>query len=66
VHRNSGGAPTTTEHDSTDTDLPEAERFWDDLRRSRDAGAPRRIAAGPDGRTAEVVDHVLLLRRTAA
>ncbi|MFD5912949.1 class I SAM-dependent methyltransferase [Streptomyces massasporeus] len=29
------------------------------------AGAPRRIASGPDGRTAEVTDHVLLIRRTA-
>ncbi|GGP68494.1 class I SAM-dependent methyltransferase [Saccharothrix coeruleofusca] len=29
------------------------------------ADAPRRIATGPDGRTAEVVDHVLLIRRTA-
>jgi len=29
------------------------------------ADAPRRIATGPDGRTAEVTDHVLLLRRTA-
>lgn len=29
------------------------------------ADAPRRIATGPGGRTAEVVDHVLLLRRTA-
>ncbi|MER6015451.1 SAM-dependent methyltransferase [Streptomyces bluensis] len=28
------------------------------------ADAPRRIAVGPDGRTAEVVDHVLLIRRT--
>jgi SAM-dependent methyltransferase len=28
------------------------------------AEAPRRIASGPDGRTAEVVDHVLLVRRT--
>ncbi|MDE3722140.1 class I SAM-dependent methyltransferase [Nocardiopsis sp. N85] len=27
--------------------------------------APRRIATGPDGRTAEVIDHVLLVRRTA-
>jgi SAM-dependent methyltransferase len=29
------------------------------------ADAPRRIATGPDGRTAEVTDHVLLFRRTA-
>ena len=29
------------------------------------ADAPRRIATGPDGSTAEVTDHVLLLRRTA-
>ncbi|WP_405504692.1 SAM-dependent methyltransferase [Streptomyces purpurascens] len=29
------------------------------------ADAPRRIATGPDGRTAEVTDHVLLIRRTA-
>ncbi|REE96680.1 SAM-dependent methyltransferase [Thermomonospora umbrina] len=29
------------------------------------ADAPRRIATGPDGRTAEVIDHVLLVRRTA-
>ncbi|MBB5911626.1 SAM-dependent methyltransferase [Nocardia transvalensis] len=29
------------------------------------ADAPRRIATGPGGRTAEVTDHVLLLRRTA-
>ncbi|MFD7666811.1 class I SAM-dependent methyltransferase [Streptomyces sp. NPDC059788] len=29
------------------------------------AHAPRRIATGPDGRTAEVTDHVLLIRRTA-
>ncbi|MFE0178791.1 SAM-dependent methyltransferase [Streptomyces sp. NPDC059002] len=29
------------------------------------ADAPRRIAQGPDGRTAEVTDHVLLVRRTA-
>ncbi|MGI5270403.1 SAM-dependent methyltransferase [Nonomuraea sp. CA-218870] len=27
------------------------------------ADAPRRIATGPDGRTAEVTDHVLLIRR---
>ncbi|MFK8843902.1 class I SAM-dependent methyltransferase [Streptomyces sp. Ac-502] len=29
------------------------------------ADAPRRIATGPDGRTAEVTDHVLVIRRTA-
>ncbi|MCK8436541.1 class I SAM-dependent methyltransferase [Streptomyces sp. D2-8] len=29
------------------------------------ADAPRRITTGPDGRTAEVTDHVLLIRRTA-
>ncbi|MFF3765203.1 class I SAM-dependent methyltransferase [Streptomyces sp. NPDC001922] len=29
------------------------------------AYAPHRIATGPDGRTAEVTDHVLLIRRTA-
>ncbi|MER7880920.1 class I SAM-dependent methyltransferase [Streptomyces solisilvae] len=29
------------------------------------ADAPRRIATGPDGRTAEVTDHVLLIRRAA-
>ncbi|GHC77643.1 SAM-dependent methyltransferase [Streptomyces flavofungini] len=29
------------------------------------ADAPRRIATGPDGRTAEVTDHVLHIRRTA-
>ncbi|MEW9518222.1 class I SAM-dependent methyltransferase [Streptomyces tubercidicus] len=29
------------------------------------ADTPRRIATGPDGRTAEVTDHVLLIRRTA-
>ncbi|WP_157253015.1 class I SAM-dependent methyltransferase [Nonomuraea typhae] len=29
------------------------------------ADAPRRVATGPGGRTAEVVDHVLLIRRTA-
>ncbi|GAA2131380.1 class I SAM-dependent methyltransferase [Streptomyces synnematoformans] len=29
------------------------------------ADAPRRIATGPGGRTAEVTDHVLLVRRTA-
>lgn len=29
------------------------------------ADPPRRIATGPDGRTAEVTDHVLLIRRTA-
>ncbi|KAF4406852.1 MULTISPECIES: cyclopropane-fatty-acyl-phospholipid synthase family protein [Streptomyces] len=29
------------------------------------ADAPRRTATGPGGRTAEVVDHVLLVRRTA-
>ncbi len=29
------------------------------------AEAPRRIATGPDGSTAEVTDHVLLFRRTA-
>jgi len=28
------------------------------------ADAPRRLATGPDGRTAEVTDHVLLIRRT--
>jgi SAM-dependent methyltransferase len=28
------------------------------------ADAPRRMATGPGGRTAEVVDHVLLVRRT--
>ncbi|MGW0719776.1 class I SAM-dependent methyltransferase [Streptomyces sp. NPDC002778] len=29
------------------------------------ADTPRRIAKGPDGRTAEVTDHVLLIRRAA-
>ncbi|WP_406147383.1 class I SAM-dependent methyltransferase [Streptomyces sp. NBC_01012] len=29
------------------------------------ADSPRRIATGADGRTAEVTDHVLLIRRTA-
>ncbi|MEU0483240.1 class I SAM-dependent methyltransferase [Streptosporangium sp. NPDC006013] len=29
------------------------------------ADTPRRIATGPGGRTAEVTDHVLLIRRTA-
>lgn len=29
------------------------------------AEAAQRIAAGPDGRTAEVTDHILLVRRTA-
>ncbi|MFH8370499.1 class I SAM-dependent methyltransferase [Streptomyces sp. NPDC018031] len=29
------------------------------------ADALRRVATGPDGRTAEVVDHVLLIRRSA-
>jgi SAM-dependent methyltransferase len=29
------------------------------------ADAPRRVATGPGGRTAEVVDHVLLIRRTS-
>ncbi|MGC5561847.1 class I SAM-dependent methyltransferase [Streptomyces sp. FR-108] len=29
------------------------------------ADAPRRIATGPGGHTAEVIDHVLLIRRTA-
>ncbi|EFL29624.1 methyltransferase type 11 [Streptomyces viridochromogenes DSM 40736] len=29
------------------------------------ADAPRRIATGPDGHTAEVTDHVLVVRRTA-
>ncbi|MFE6398391.1 class I SAM-dependent methyltransferase [Streptomyces alboflavus] len=29
------------------------------------ADAPRRTATGPDGRTAEVTDHILLVRRTA-
>ncbi|SEK68672.1 SAM-dependent methyltransferase [Nonomuraea pusilla] len=29
------------------------------------ADAPRRVATGPGGRTAEVTDHVLLIRRTA-
>ncbi|MEU2103539.1 class I SAM-dependent methyltransferase [Nocardia sp. NPDC019255] len=29
------------------------------------ADAPRRIATGPDGRIAEVTDHILLIRRTA-
>ncbi|MFE3200523.1 SAM-dependent methyltransferase [Embleya sp. NPDC059237] len=29
------------------------------------ADMPHRIAVGPDGRTAEVIDHVLLVRRTA-
>ncbi|GAA0988220.1 MULTISPECIES: class I SAM-dependent methyltransferase [Nocardiopsis] len=29
------------------------------------AEAPRRIATGPDGSTAEVTDHVLIVRRTA-
>ncbi|MGY5309546.1 class I SAM-dependent methyltransferase [Nocardia gipuzkoensis] len=28
------------------------------------ADAPRRIATGPDGRIAEVTDHILLIRRT--
>lgn len=29
------------------------------------ADAPRRIATGPDGSTAEVTDHILIIRRTA-
>ncbi|MFF6952175.1 hypothetical protein ACFZAD_26390 [Streptomyces iakyrus] len=29
------------------------------------ADAPRRVATGPDGRTAEVTDHVLLIHRVA-
>ncbi|MEV5576420.1 hypothetical protein AB0L06_40860 [Spirillospora sp. NPDC052269] len=29
------------------------------------ADTPRRIATGPGGRTAEVTDHVLVIRRTA-
>ncbi|MGP3975976.1 class I SAM-dependent methyltransferase [Streptomyces sp. 8N114] len=29
------------------------------------ADAPRRIATGPGGRTAEVTDHILIIRRTA-
>jgi SAM-dependent methyltransferase len=29
------------------------------------ADTPRRIATGPSGRTAEVTDHILLIRRTA-
>jgi hypothetical protein len=29
------------------------------------ADTPRRIETGPGGRTAEVTDHVLLIRRTA-
>lgn len=29
------------------------------------ADTPRRTASGPDGRTAEVIDHVLLIRRAA-
>ncbi|MFD2473376.1 class I SAM-dependent methyltransferase [Amycolatopsis silviterrae] len=29
------------------------------------AASPTRVATGPDGQTAEVVDHVLLIRRTA-
>lgn len=29
------------------------------------AGSPRRVATGPDGRTAEVTDHVLIVRRAA-
>ncbi|WNO70469.1 MULTISPECIES: class I SAM-dependent methyltransferase [unclassified Streptomyces] len=29
------------------------------------ADTPRRIASGPGGQTAEVIDHVLLIRRTA-
>ncbi len=29
------------------------------------ADSPRRVATGPDGSTAEVVDHVLLIRRNA-
>ncbi|UNO43578.1 methyltransferase domain-containing protein [Streptomyces sp. MST-110588] len=29
------------------------------------ADTPRRIATGPDGSTAEVTDHILLIRRTA-
>ncbi|MER7786591.1 class I SAM-dependent methyltransferase [Streptomyces sp. NPDC097640] len=29
------------------------------------AETPRRIATGPGGRTAEVIDHILLIRRTA-
>ncbi|MFC6937958.1 hypothetical protein ACFQHO_51905 [Actinomadura yumaensis] len=29
------------------------------------ADAPRRTATGPGGRTAEVTDHVLIIRRTA-
>ncbi|MEZ3180734.1 class I SAM-dependent methyltransferase [Streptomyces pimonensis] len=29
------------------------------------ADSPRRVATGPDGRTAEVTDHVLTVRRTA-
>ncbi|QFG22663.1 bifunctional 2-polyprenyl-6-hydroxyphenol methylase/3-demethylubiquinol 3-O-methyltransferase UbiG [Actinomadura sp. WMMB 499] len=37
------------------------ERAWTVER----ADAPRRTATGPDGTTAEVTDHVLLVRRTA-
>lgn len=29
------------------------------------ADTPRRIATGPGGQMAEVIDHVLLIRRTA-
>lgn len=29
------------------------------------ADSPRRVTTGPDGRTAEVTDHVLIVRRTA-
>ncbi|GAA2605783.1 class I SAM-dependent methyltransferase [Streptomyces tubercidicus] len=44
---------------AADIDLPP--QTW----RVERADAPRRIATGPDGRTAEVTDHVLLIRRTA-
>lgn len=50
--------PTPTEV-AADLDLDKA--MWTVER----AAAPRRIAAGPGGRTAEVIDHVLLIRRTA-
>ncbi|MEV5705028.1 hypothetical protein [Actinoallomurus sp. NPDC052274] len=42
----------------------DAVTFWDGVHAARPA-APRRIATGPGGRTAEVTDHVLLIRRTA-
>ncbi|CAL9571830.1 class I SAM-dependent methyltransferase [Streptomyces hyderabadensis] len=74
-----GGRLLVVDHGSTapwswnqdpDAHFPSPEEIAADLAldpatwRVERADAPRRTATGPDGRTAEVVDHVLLVRRT--